>query len=464
MADQNIALGVQVPDSFKSISGLLNFAGQAQQLRNAQQEYERGGVALERERRTLEPTVSEAETRASKAKQALPLEIARLQADSETARTGADAASLALQTRNADLARNTVAALVTNPAFIAGSPEARHHILDSTEAYLNSQGLKTQPGGALEQTRKLVDSNVSPQDMTAHMQQFIQQGATSSEKSGMLNASPALVNNNQQVVPVGTNPYNAGNPAGVPAVQQQVPVTQPTFNSATQTPGIVGPQPGVSPVPVQPAAAAAPIQTGPALGVAETAGGLARGAIEDYVAVQNSARNASQDIGVLQEIKKYAPGAATGVLNDRRAFISGLAGLIGMDVGELEKTKTDLLAKNANMLALAGGDTNLAKTLAETANPNVHMTREAIEKAANQVIAQRQLALARQKFLQPFVSDPNRYQQAVAEFNQIADPRILQLPSMNLQEKADMKKAMSPQEQRAFGEKVRKMQQLGILQ
>ncbi len=49
MADQNIALGVQVPDAMKSISGMLNFAGQAQNLKNSQQQYQAGNVALQQE-------------------------------------------------------------------------------------------------------------------------------------------------------------------------------------------------------------------------------------------------------------------------------------------------------------------------------------------------------------------------------------------------------------------------------
>lgn len=57
MADNSIALGVQVPDAMKNISGMLNFAGQAQNLQNqrqnllnAQQQFQKGGIELEKER------------------------------------------------------------------------------------------------------------------------------------------------------------------------------------------------------------------------------------------------------------------------------------------------------------------------------------------------------------------------------------------------------------------------------
>jgi hypothetical protein len=77
----------------------------------------------------------------------------------------------------------------------------------------------------------------------------------------------------------------------------------------------------------------------------------------------------------------------------------------------MARTDTDLLAKNSNMLALAGGNTDLARTLAESANPNTKMTPQAIQAAADQVIAQQKLALAKQKLLQPIkaLNDPAMY-------------------------------------------------------
>lgn len=46
MADNNIALGVQVPDSMKSISGMLNFVGQAQGVQQRNLELEKNRIIL----------------------------------------------------------------------------------------------------------------------------------------------------------------------------------------------------------------------------------------------------------------------------------------------------------------------------------------------------------------------------------------------------------------------------------
>ncbi len=136
-----------------------------------------------------------------------------------------------------------------------------------------------------------------------------------------------------------------------------------------------------------------------------------------------------------------------------------------MDAGQMAKTETDKLAKNANMLALAGGNTDLARTLAEMANPNSKMTPEAIKAAADQVIAQKKLMLAKQAFMQPFkaLNDPDVYSRALTQFNAAADPRILQLGDMTEAEKVKMKAAMSDAERAEFGEKIRKLQGLGIV-
>ena len=208
-----------------------------------------------------------------------------------------------------------------------------------------------------------------------------------------------------------------------------------------------------------------PLQTSLPVGKAESIGGSVATANNDWTDTTTKASSAAQDIGVLQNIKKYAPGAITGVASDRRSFLAGIAGLLGIQPDQLEKTNTDLLIKNSNMQAL-GGNTDAARVLLEGANPNVHMTPEAIQKAADQVIAQRKLALAKMQYMTPIKSmnDPDTYNKALSQWNQNADPRILQLPDMTPQDKLKMKASMTPSEQKEFGNKIRFMQGIGVLQ
>lgn len=209
------------------------------------------------------------------------------------------------------------------------------------------------------------------------------------------------------------------------------------------------------------------LAAGPAPGQIESVKGTAETVNKDFENTLSLAKNAGQDIGVLNNIKKYAPGAITGVESDRRAYITGIAGLLGIDAAQIGKTNTDLLVKNANMQAL-GGNTDAARILLEGANPNAHMTKEAITAAANQVIAQRRLALERQKILTPIkglidsgLVHHDVYNSALQKLNTL-DPRVLQLPEMSKKEKEDLMRSMTDQEQTKFINMVREAHKLGI--
>lgn len=243
-----------------------------------------------------------------------------------------------------------------------------------------------------------------------------------------------------------------------------LPPTTPTFNPETNAPGYLGtapPNDGIAGGRSRPAPR--PIQSGPALGVAGNIGGTVETVNKHFQTTTGESDKAAQDISVLQNIKKYAPGAVTGVGSDRRSFAAGLAGLLGMSEEQLSKTNTDLLAKESNMLALAGGDTNLAKTLAESANPNTHMTPEAITKAADRVISMKEMAIEKQKYFQNIKNDSGQYANGIAEWNSHADPRVMQWPHMSKDEKVEMRKAMSLREAQKFSENLRWFEGKGIL-
>lgn len=256
------------------------------------------------------------------------------------------------------------------------------------------------------------------------------------------------------IAPVGVAPSYmtdaAGNLHQVPAISPQQPTAagsnpvSPTDHLKPQLPGASKPagQGWVN----RPAATAQ-------VGTAESVN-------KDWESNLQENTKAAQDIGVLQAIKQYSHGAITGVASDRAALVSGMAGYLGMTDAQLAKTNTDLLAKNEKMLALAGGNTNLAKTLAESANPHSTMTEEAINHASDQVIAQKQMPLIRQQYLTQFKNNPDVYAQKASEFNSVADPRILQWDVMTSDEKQAMKSSMSPVERIQFSQKMRKFDSL----
>ncbi len=472
MADNAIALGIQTPDSFKTIGGMLNFANQAQSLKTAQQEFERGGVALEKERALLKPGIAKGEAESRTA-----------QEQSAQAEIATRMAKYKLSGELAQKARDIGQSLVSDPDVVAGNDQAIIPKIAGVRKMMVDSGIP--PDVAEVQSANMMrEVLTNPKGFKQYLLNSIQAGVGSSGQAANVRPDGVPVSNQQQTQVVNTNPF-AGIPIGQPipgtAQQQQLPPTTPVFNPQTNAPGYLGPQrtevadEATALKMVQEATARGqpatvsvtqkPIQSGPALGQEKGVIGTVETVNKDWADTTAGAETASRDIGVLQNIKQYAPGAVTGVVSDRRAFTAGLAGLLGMDAAQMAKTETDKLAKNANMLALAGGNTDLARTLAEMANPNNKMTPEAIKSAANQVIAQKKLVLAKQSFLQPFkaLNDPDVYSRALTAFNAAADPRILQLADMTPEEKTKMKAAMSETERAEFGDKIRKLQSLGIV-
>ena len=181
----------------------------------------------------------------------------------------------------------------------------------------------------------------------------------------------------------------------------------------------------------------------------------------DFTATQQAASNSEPRIALFQNIKKLAPEAFTGVGGQRKELASGIAQAIGLDVYQTEKMSTDELAKTSAMLSLAGGNTDMARQLAEAANPNKKMNEQAIKQIADQMIGMEKLNQAKYRFLQPVANDPAAYADRLQKFNQVNDFHIFQ--ETTPEEVAKLKRSMSPDQQRAMGEKIKLARQLGLI-
>lgn len=476
--DASIPLRAQAPNGFTSLKDMLGVAQGAQALATGKISQQRQGVALEQEQGGLEarkalatvmtdpqfrdpqsglwdlnklaPAVYAADPKMYHAKDAL---AGAAQANNDTIAVKSNSLNLADKSRA--LIGSTVGALAADPQV---TPDKVKGALD----LLQEQAPDAAPSIAI--FRRHIDAvakaNADPRALQGYLMQARSQVMPPSAQIESQTPSGPIVDNGQVVAPMNVKP-TAGDvgPIAGTVTAKVLPPTTPVFNEGSQQPGYLGSTGGAG----GGGGRGGFVASGPKLGTEANVAGTVDAVNKDWSATNEQARTASQDIGVLQNIKKYAAGAVTGVANDRRAYIAGLAGLLGIEPAQLEKTNTDLLAKNSAMLALAGGDTNLAKLMAESANPNTHMTKEAIEDAANQVIAQRKLALAKQQYMNHFKGDPEQYSKELSAFNQIADPRALQVNDMSDAELQRMKHSMSAAEQRDFGVKLRKLQALGIV-
>jgi hypothetical protein len=181
----------------------------------------------------------------------------------------------------------------------------------------------------------------------------------------------------------------------------------------------------------------------------------------DWVQTVQDASTAQSRIGLFQDIKKYSADAFTGVGGARKELSAGILRLVGIDAYTAEQTATEQLAKNANLLALAGGNTDAARSLAEAANPNKKLNEESIKKIADQLIGVEKMKLAKQQYLQPFSNNAQEYQKRKLQFDNVADPRLFQ--EMTPESVAKLKASLSPAAIKELTDKIKAARALGII-
>jgi len=199
------------------------------------------------------------------------------------------------------------------------------------------------------------------------------------------------------------------------------------------------------------------------LGPAQTALLGATGATisTDFANTVKDAAEAPSRVAIFQNIKKFAPDSFTGVGGQRKELAAGILNAVGIPAYEQEKVNTEELAKNSALLALAGGNTDAARALAEIATPNKKLNEKAILAIADQMIGIENMKIARAGYLTPVLNDATQYSQRQLQFNQIADPRIFQ--EMTAQDVAKLKASMSAAEQAELTRKIRLARQMGII-
>jgi hypothetical protein len=151
----------------------------------------------------------------------------------------------------------------------------------------------------------------------------------------------------------------------------------------------------------------------------------------------------------LQSIKDLSSKAATGQQADRINYVNGLLSLAGSDKATDAVTANNLLDKYSNQivsrLSANGMGTDSARSILQSAYPNAHMTPQAINEAADNLIGAQQMTQAKAKLLAPLANARNatEYNNTELKFDQAADPRIFQYAGMQ-----------DPAQRQAFAQKL----------
>ena len=413
-----------------SLGDMLNIARGAQAYQQAQQ---LNPLSLQQAQAQTEL----AQTQAKKANLTLDPEVSQAQSIAERAKVELNDAQLKnLKEHQANSSRNLIKLLdleePITPSII------KDHVVET----MSNAGA---PDNAIVQAVQDLPKSGTDKQLRAYLAKHTLNSLTAEAELERRFPASQILTTGQQAVPVTMgNPSLAMQPPGTKAgdaVQMELPPSTPTI-SPTGQPGYLGAQskPGFVPSALPPNA-----------GIGS----------ENLPQIFSDAQNAQNRIGLLQNIKDLASKSFTGVGGTRKEFVAGLANSIGIPAYELEKANTDVLAKNSNLLALAGGNTDLARQLAEAANPNKKMNIEAIKEASNQLIAGERLKQKKAEFLAPYANDPLTLQKKSLEFAKVADPRLLQ--EMSPEQVRSLKQSMTPDERKEFAEKLAEARRLGLV-
>jgi hypothetical protein len=433
MADFNTDLTVKQTQQM-SLADLLNVAKGGLEYQKAKELYQpsiEGAkaeaaskiIGAEKARRTLEPEVSVAETTAQEKKLDFKNKQAQIVFD-EINSLAANPLIKNFEPKNAKAAAEAISKAKKRAADRGADPTE----IDLMAAPLFNQILQGK-GETIHQT--LLDS------------------INTAKNSGQFGQATSVtpVSTGQRTEFVQTSPFTKNKTTT--SVQGEVPITQKIVDPQTGEERIVG---------VQPRNAKVPLNTNVApftQAQIETAG-------KEYAANQNEYKQANTTIGTLKNIKGLAPGAFTGVGSEYKRLASGILTSLGIDINSIEQSKTEEIAKNAALLTLAGGNTDLARQIAESATPNSKMSERTIKNITNQLIGIQRMKQGRLEYAAPYINNPKEYQKHLNMFDKFADYRIFQLGDMTPAERKEYKSSLSKDERDSITKLIKEAEAVGI--
>lgn len=380
----------------------------------------------------------------------------------KTAETGTQSAQMKFAGDQVIAIANRLTGLINNPLIIAA--EQNPNEIDKDKLTARVKKYADDQAVALGIPKEKADQLIAPyleQAVTnpVGLRQFLKDKLLSTLDQGSrltaLQPSGVPISTGAQTGVVQTGQFGPYTPGAVlPGTLQdvQVPPTTEITNPLTGEKRLIGPM-------SQRNAPALITGLGPAQTSLLGAGGASIS--EDFKTTMADARDAQPRITIFQNIKKFAPDSFTGVGGQRKELAAGILNAIGIPAYEAEKISTEELAKNSALLALAGGNTDAARALAEVATPNKKLNEKAILAIADQMIGIEKMKVARANFLSPVQNDAAQYSQRQQQFNSLADPRLFQ--DMSREDVEKLRKSMTPAQQAEMSAKIRQAKQLGII-
>ena len=495
MADFNITpIGNTVkPVPGMSLSDMMNMASSAQAYQQQRQlnplQLQAAEQTVEQARR-MNPLALQAQQQiVDQAARVNPELLRSATAAAGTAETGQSSANLDFANKKVTAIANRLTSTINDPLIIAAEQNPDAVNPEALYARIKNYGMTQAKEMGIPEDQAIALIQPYLQVPPAGMRQFLKNKLLAtldaSSRLSAMQPTGVPVSSGAGTAVVATGEFGANRPGAallgttidtrLPPGTELTAVTGDGTGLAPGTKYLKGPEsgtvPGSTPTllpaqrPAAPGAAAPPVAkpfvTSQAPGEAETLKANATIANEDWKTTSTDASTAQQTIATLQKIRQLAPEAFTGVGGARKELITGVANAIGISAFEAEKTATDELMKNSNLLSLAGGNTDAARLLAEAANPNKKMNEKAIKEVVGQLIGIQNMKAAKARYLGQYRNTPDNYIQQLANFNDIADSRLFQ--EMNREEVAKLKASMSESEIKIMSDKIRKAKIMGVI-
>lgn len=447
-----------------SLGDMVNMANAVQQYQQAQQlnpvQLEAAQTNLSRLQQLMGPEIREKNALAAKAEGTLQPSITEAEEKAKQATTSTQSMQMDFANKKVIGIANRLTPLINHPLMIAAEQNPNDVNPDALQSLIKKYGEEQANalGISKDQADQLIQPYLEQAKNPSATRQFLKDKLLSTLDQGArltaLQPSGVAINTGAGGGVVSTNqfgPYSVGTPIPGTVYEQQLPPTQEVINPSGQK-QLIGPFSQRSNAPMV-------TDLGPAQTKLLGAGGAT--IADDWTKTVAEAKEAPQRVAIFQNIKKFAPDAFTGVGGQRKELATGILNAIGISAYEAEKVSTEELAKNSALLALAGGNTDAARALAEVAVPNKKLNEKAILSIADQMIGIDNMKVARQNFLAPVQNDAGQYNQRMQQFNSVSDPRLFQ--EMSRDEVQKLYNSMSPAARAELTNKVKTAKSLGII-
>jgi hypothetical protein len=460
-----------------SLADMVNVARGAQAYQQAQQvnplEVQKAQTELQRIQALTPLEIERGEIATRVARSTETPTIAKAGSEAETAGVVTESAKLKFAQEKMSGIASRMTSVINDPIIVKAENDPQFAATNKTEInrIISNYGREQakELGIPSDQADRLIApyltiANESPQGMRRYLMGRLLTGLDNASRVSAMQPSGIAVSTGAGGATVQTGMYGAVPPGtalpGTTFVSQLPPTTQAVAQEGDSTGLPVGTPYFIGPQATTPSAAPK-VASGLAPQTSAVLSGAGAVSTSDWADTAKRGSEAGPRIAVFENIKKLVPGSFTGVGGQNKQFLSGLAQAIGIDANVLESSNTDELSKNTKILALAGGNTDAARSIAELANPNTKMTKEGILRVTDQLMSIEKLAQAKSKFLAPFSTNAAQYAVKTQQFNQINDPRIFQ--EMSREEVAKLKASLSPAQYQELSNKIKLAKQLGVI-